>query len=77
MQASKHNITGRIHGSASSYIINALTRNADILDPETARQLAAGTIPDPAEFIARGYLIEPGGRGAAVPRGVPGLPGSP
>ena len=56
---SKHNITGKIRGSASSYIINALTRNADLLDPETAQQLATGTIPDPAEFIAHGYLIEP------------------
>lgn len=59
MRLSKHNITGKLRGSESGFILNPLTRSADLLDPGKVEEVARGTISDPTEFIARGYLIEP------------------
>jgi uncharacterized protein len=50
MQLSKHNITGKLRGSETSFILNPLTRSADLLE---------GKLPDESELISRGYLIEP------------------
>jgi uncharacterized protein len=58
MKLSSHNITGTLRGSDAGFILNPLTRSADILEPETAAALARGEIPDREAFISRGYLIE-------------------
>ncbi len=57
MHVSKHNITGQLRGSDSWFILNPLTRSADLLEPGKAEEYARGVISDPAEFISRGYLV--------------------
>jgi uncharacterized protein len=68
MAFSRHNIVGRLSDADGSFIINPLTRNADLLDPATAREIeqagmASGTPPgifrNEAEAMKRGYLLDP------------------
>jgi len=59
MVLSRHNITARLKGSERSFIINPLARSADLLDPETAGELASGSYSDPKELADKGYLIDP------------------
>jgi uncharacterized protein len=68
MQFSRHNILGRLAGSDGSFIVNPLARSADILDPETARDLeragaTSGTqraaYRNEADLAEKGYLVEP------------------
>jgi uncharacterized protein len=59
MQLSKHNISGKLRGSDSWFILNPLSRSADLLEPGKAQEVARGEVSDPSEFIGRGYLIEP------------------
>jgi len=59
MELSKHNIYGRIKGSDDYYIINPLSKQADILDAEKAKELETGKFTDVEEFIEKGYLVEP------------------
>ena len=58
MYFSKYNIFSKIQDSDSSYIVNLLTGNADILTPDIAAEVAKGNYPDRDEFIAKGYLID-------------------
>ena len=58
MRKSKHNIISKIKDSEDYFIINLLTGNADVLDPESAASFLEGTIPDPAPYIDKGYLME-------------------
>lgn len=62
MNYSKQNISSKIKNNDHSYIVNLLTGNADILEPEEAKELSLikeGKIPD-HEFaeilIEKGYL---------------------
>lgn len=59
MQFSRHNIVGRLQGTDGSFIINPLTRSADLLDPETAREIGQGIFRDEQGLAKRGYLSEP------------------
>ncbi len=59
MYFSRHNILSRIAGSNSFILVNILTGNADILTAEEADALGKGIIPNEAEFIKKGYFIEP------------------
>ena len=60
MVLSKHNITGRLKGSERSFIINPLSRSADLLSPEKAREITSGSFSDPQELAQKGYLVDPG-----------------
>lgn len=55
---SKHNIFGKLRDSANYFILNPLTKNADILSPEKAREILEEAYTDTEEYIAKGYLID-------------------
>ena len=57
---SRHNIISRLRDSEGGFIVNLLSRNADLLEPERLRELAAGRWQDGEELAAKGYLVEPG-----------------
>ena len=59
MTFSRHNIIGRLHGPDGSFIINPLTRSADLLDPQKAREIEQGIVSDEPALVKRGYLVEP------------------
>ena len=55
---SKHNIFGKIRDSENYFIMNPLTKNADILTPEKAQEIMNKTYNDADEYISKGYLID-------------------
>lgn len=56
---SRHNILGPVHRSDGWFIVNPLSRQADLLTAEEARQISRGTVTEPAEWVAKGYLVDP------------------
>lgn len=59
MQLSKHNIIGRLKDSDEYFIVNPLSRQADILTAEKAQEFSAQVFSDPAELVEKGYLVDP------------------
>ena len=59
MELSKHNIISKIKDSEDYFIVNPLSRNADILDPETAEAILSGTSANIDELAGKGYLVDP------------------
>lgn len=59
MQLSKYNITGKIPGTDNYFIVNQLSGQADILEPEFGEKLERGEIPDTEGFVEKGYLVDP------------------
>jgi uncharacterized protein len=59
MQLSKHNIISKIKDSENYFIVNLLSGNADILEPEVGRAVLAGRISNEKAFIENGYLVDP------------------
>jgi len=59
MEYSKHNIFSRIKNSDNYYIVNLLSGQADVLDPETADQYKRGALSEPEAFAEKGYLVNP------------------
>jgi uncharacterized protein len=59
MQYSKHNIFSKIAGSEDYFLVNPLSRQADILDPDEAKKYADGSPLNKAEFLQKGYLVDP------------------
>lgn len=59
MEYSKHNIFSKIAGSEAYYLVNPLSRQADILDPEEARNYKDGLPLNRDEYIEKGYLVDP------------------
>jgi uncharacterized protein len=59
MELSKYNIIGKVYNSSKYFIINQLSGQADILEPEMGEMLIKGNIPDPDSFIQKGYLVNP------------------
>ncbi len=57
MQFSNYNILSKIKDSDNWFIVNALSGQADVLDPETYRQFQAGEMLP--EFVENGYLVDP------------------
>ncbi len=55
---SKHNIFGKIRGSENYFILNSLTRHADLLTPEKAGEILRKQYADVEEYVSKGYLIE-------------------
>jgi uncharacterized protein len=58
MQLSKYNILTPIEGSDASVIVNLLSGNADVLDANRARELAAGLELDDPELVEKGYVVD-------------------
>lgn len=59
MELSKHNIIGKLEGSGNYFIVNPLSRQADIITPEIFSQLEQGSWENPEELQAKGYLVDP------------------
>ena len=59
MEFSKHNIFSKIADSENFFIVNPLSGQADILDPQEAQKFADKNLLDNEEFIEKGYLVNP------------------
>ena len=59
MEFSKHNIFSKIVGSDSYYLINPLSKQADILEPEEAQKYIDKSIYDDKNYIDKGYVVDP------------------
>lgn len=58
MEFSKHNIFSKIKGSDNYYLINLLSGQADILEPDEAHQYINNTILNTQDYIEKGYLVD-------------------
>ena len=58
MDLSKHNIITAIEGNRNYFIVNLLSRNADILTADQYNQILANSYPDTGELVKKGYLTE-------------------
>ena len=58
MQFSKYNIFSKLKDSENYYIVNLLTGNADIINPEEAKKIIDGKIDDEKMYIDKGYLVD-------------------
>ncbi|MBN8216328.1 MAG: radical SAM protein [Spirochaetes bacterium] len=56
---SKHNLLSKIEDSDRFLLVNLLRGEADLLTPEKAAPLLAGTAPEDPEFQERGYWVDP------------------
>lgn len=56
---SKHNIFSKIAGSEDYFLVNPLSRQADILDADEAKNYMAGCPLNRDEYISKGYLVDP------------------
>lgn len=54
---SRHNIIGQVHRSDTWFIANPLSREADLLTAEEARQISNGAVCESSEWAAKGYLV--------------------
>jgi uncharacterized protein len=59
MELSKYNIIDKIKNSDSYFIVNLLSGNADILEPDVGEAFLRGEITDRDSFIEKGYLADP------------------
>lgn len=58
MEWSKHNIIGKLEDTDEWFIVNPLSRQADILDAATAASINMGKYENKEELIAKGYLVD-------------------
>ncbi len=58
MYFSGYNIFSQIRDSKNFFLINALSKNADILNPEKAEEIIKGNYTDIEEYIQKGYMID-------------------
>ncbi len=56
---SRHNIFSRLRDSENWFLVNLLSRNADILEPAKAREIREGRYTGLEEYRAKGYLVDP------------------
>lgn len=59
MEQSKHNIIGPLRDSEDYFIVNPLSRQADIITAQKAREFETGEFTDHDELAAKGYLVDP------------------
>ncbi|MCG8701341.1 MAG: radical SAM protein [Bacteroidales bacterium] len=59
MELSKHNIISAIEDSNDYFIVNLLSRNADIISSKEAELIQIGNYPNKKELIDKGYLVDP------------------
>jgi uncharacterized protein len=58
MYFSKYNIFSKVKGSENYFIVNLLSRNADILEPSIAKELMSGQWNNIAELVEKGYVCD-------------------
>src|SRR4030043_936036 len=56
---SKYNIFSKLEDSDDFFIVNLLSRNADILNPDLAKEYETGKFSNKEEWIKKGYLVDP------------------
>jgi len=59
MEYSKHNIFSKIANSDEYFLINPLSGNADILEPEEAQKYINKTLTNTSDYVEKGYLVDP------------------
>ena len=59
MELSKHLISGKLKDFENSYLVNPLSKQADIVTPEKMAEIKTGKFTDIDEYIDKGYLVEP------------------
>lgn len=59
MELSRYNILAPIHDDARYVLVNLLSGNADVLEPELGARLARGEVVDDPELAAKGYVVNP------------------
>ncbi len=59
MEYSKHNIFSKIKDSDHYYLVNVLSGNADILEPEEAQRYRDKQLNKEQAYIDKGYLVDP------------------
>ena len=61
MEFSEHNIISRIRDSENFFIVNLLSKNADIIEPDLEERVRRGTLTsgEEKEFSEKGYLVDP------------------
>ena len=59
MQLSQHNILTRLGKESGWLLVNLLSGEADLLDPEEGERLSRGEYENPAELTLKGYLVQP------------------
>ena len=59
MQKSAHNIFSKVRDSDHYFLVNPLSRQADLLNPETAQKYITGSFSDSSAWIEKGYLVDP------------------
>jgi len=59
LSKSRHNIFSKLEDSDDYFIVNLLSRNADILNPDLAKEYRTGELTNKTEWIEKGYLSNP------------------
>lgn len=59
MELSRHNILARLGEQSGWILVNLLSGEADLLDPDEGERLSRGEFDNPAELALKGYLVEP------------------
>ena len=59
MEFSKHNILSKIADSENYFIVNPLSGQADILDPEEAKNFSNNSPSTNQDLFEKGYLVNP------------------
>lgn len=59
MEFSKHNILSKITDSEKYFIVNPLSGQADILDPEEAKNFSNNSLSANQDLFEKGYLVNP------------------
>lgn len=59
MEFSKHNILSKIADSENYFIVNPLSGQADILDPEEAKNFSNNSPSTNQDLFEKGYLVKP------------------
>lgn len=59
MEQSRHNIIGKLKDSDEYFIVNPLSREADIITVEKAKEFETGRFTNSEELVEKGYLVKP------------------
>lgn len=59
MELSRHNIIEKLKDSGNYFIVNPLSKQADILTPEKAREFETKQFTEIEELVQKGYLVDP------------------
>ncbi len=59
MEPSKYNILTKVHDDERYLLVNLLSGEADILEPEVGAGVASGAWPSDGEWVSKGYVVDP------------------